>query len=124
MPLCNELGEDARKYYSTKFKAALKSLQRGWTWHVNARTANGVDVSPLDPTACCYCAIGAIHSSFIDEKTQAVNHADRHGLGTMFALLSERPELQGDFISAWNDKEERTQKEVVQVFKNIVKSLA
>lgn len=39
----------------------LISLPKHWTQETLARDATGTPVSPLDPTACCWCAEGAMH---------------------------------------------------------------
>ena len=123
MSIISKLSSIEREYYGTKFQLALKAIQRGWTQGQGARTADGESTSPLHPSAVKFCAYGAICASFADKKTEHISNMNRHKVKIMMDVIRERPEMTDSFVSEWNDAPERKKKDVVQLFKNVIKDL-
>lgn len=119
----NSLTASARLHYKTMFKRALVAVKGGWTQQVNARTAEGQVVSALDAKARKYCTIGAIYASFAEQGKSSLSKAELPEKALMYEIVTNRPELEHEYVSAWNDHPNRKKKDVVQLFKNIIKDL-
>lgn len=88
--------------------AARALVLKGWTQGFYAVTSTGEYVSPLESTACAWCASGAImaiNAGFLDEPQDSACKA--------FAIMQA---VVGDAIPDWNDTPGRTQAEVVEAF--------
>ncbi len=88
----------------------LLAVPERWTKGVYARKDNnlvGGDVEPEDPTAVCWCLIGAILCVYPDQKQQedAIRRLNRHMLSTEFENAAD----------AWNDHPDRTHQEVLDL---------
>lgn len=71
----------------------LLSDKSNWTTGARARNRNGDTVSVSDPTACCWCALGAVEKCYdFDDDVRLTLH------NASFRLFGER-------ISWVNDRE-------------------
>lgn len=88
-------------------RAARAKVQKGWCQGRLARNADGKGISPDDPDAVSWCAIGGIES----------NHKITEGQAWEAKRLFRRVVgLTGPGIDKWNDAPGRTQAEVLAAF--------
>lgn len=94
----------------SKLKSArdLISQKGAWIQGTFARDKNGFDCEGIDPTAVCFCAMGAIDRA-VGETNSFFNFA-----WPLYRALDNAGFHNG--ISEWNDAPERTQEEVVALF--------
>lgn len=57
-------------------KKVRERLARGWTQNAMARTAGGIATDPTDPSATCWCLVGAIYVELISERSRALQLED------------------------------------------------
>jgi len=99
----------------------LIARPNGWTQGTMARDSEGRYIATRRPEAVCFCAFGAVMRS-VDDKVKE-NHAvysDAHfsiGIHALEDLVENKP------IESWNDKEGRTQGEVVSLFDRAIANL-
>lgn len=93
-------------------EAARALLARGWTQNVCARNEKGEGVGSRAPEAVCWCALGAINavtsSSFEGAAVRAAVYQ-----AILDSVRSRHPFLD---LSGWNDRPNRTQEEVLELF--------
>ena len=78
-------------------------VRKGWTRKAYARNEKRLDVPVEDSTAVTWCSLGAINASFGPDVVEAGE----------FKLFVE--ESIGRILTIWNDEDERTQDEVIEV---------
>lgn len=89
-------------------------IRRGWTQKSYARNAKGEDVLPNDPSACSWCAHGAMVAAFYGIE-DAVQRNNEHC--TAITRLSDSMGFSN--IPMWNDDPHRSQEEVAAAFEAI-----
>ena len=99
-PTTREVLEKARELIATPER---------WTQRVvAARTPCSIfEIQPSDPTATCWCSIGAILA------VQGINRYDQDRSGACEAM---RRECNWEYLADWNDAEDRTHAEVLEAF--------
>jgi len=98
------------KTHADILTAAADLLEKpgAWTQGCFARDQSGKPSAPRDPDAVCYCMAGAIYS---------IVGTNSRG-DALIDVLSTRARRQGfRHIAHWNDKENRTQAEVVSALR-------
>ena len=133
--LSNRLDETAARVLNT----AAEFVHRGWTQTVDARDRHGDKCAPHHPEAACWCAQGAIRAAsfklaltyvnyygvlvYADPETSGnvqgrASHAFAVGAmgGDIHTLNAAAKGLVAD-VTTWNDKDERTQDEVIEAFR-------
>lgn len=91
-------------------------VERGWTQHVAARDANGMEVNDIDDVAVEFCITGAVglaaHQHYIDHRvgewTLRVAALDR--------LKEAGAILPSESLHDWNDDSSRTKEQVLALF--------
>lgn len=83
-----------------------------WTKGATARNSIGNIVSSYDPTAVCFCLIGAIFRIYPDDYPNAFNERV-----AIHKQLEGR--LSNHDIVGWNDAPERTHEEVLALLKEL-----
>ncbi len=78
-----------------------------WTKGAYARTAHGVEVAPLDPTAREWCAIGATIKTA--GSYQAANHP-------IHWLTEYCHQTHGMYVTEYQDRRETTHADVITLF--------
>jgi hypothetical protein len=126
----------ARKFEETLIlevlEAASVRLAAGWTWGHQARTLEGDPVPPEHPHAVAFCIFGALRaeglSRFPDERCEGLLLAEASAkyVGAVLKFLGHPVRMQSapHTLMEWNDQPERSQGEVVDVFRQTVQSLA
>lgn len=93
----------------TVFQTAIACLKQGWTQGGMARDADGALVPYWDPNAENYCSVGAIAKAALPSfPGKAVLR------GSDLARYLSFDSLEA--LSSWNDKPNRTQEEVLELF--------
>lgn len=91
---------------------ALLAKKGGWTQRVAARNRAGRSILPERPSACCFCALGAIRHV---EK-------EREYAWTARKLLAQAAGARGSvFVADWNDAPKRKKSEVLAAFTKAIK---
>jgi hypothetical protein len=95
---------------SAAFRAGAEFLrEHEWTQGSYARDADNIPVYPWDPTATCFCALGAIQAA---TKEQNLNMADNCASASYW--LSERfSDLDERTISSYNDMAATSKERVI-----------
>lgn len=93
-------------------KKARAKIEEGWTQKCFARTKNGVSCSAIDPSACYWCAEGALIFSV---RGQMVKY-------TQLSLIMEN-RLGRRNLSTWNDLEIMTKEDVLHGFDFVIQAL-
>lgn len=77
-------------------RRARALLEAGWTQHLLARDADGKSVAPWSDRATCFCLLGALQRSIVDEAPacEAVSYVTEH------SLLQKRLKMHP---GTWND---------------------
>lgn len=84
---------------------ARRLVESGWTQDALMRDANGY--ATLDYTqACSYCLIGALDAALCDQK---------YTFDIWAEILDKARPLVGGSLSIWNDYENRTKEEVLEL---------
>jgi hypothetical protein len=82
-----------------------------WTQDGYAKDVIGRDIYPDDPSAVCFCALGAIaRAGGFDPDIKP----DHPAVTTLHAAV-------GEWVPVWNDQPERTQAEVVAALREAAK---
>lgn len=89
----------------------LLADEKNWIKGVLSRDEDGIPCMPSHPTACCWCASGAIMKVYRDPKAQ------NNAYDTLEAHLLKEKHLEG--IVNWNDAEERTHQEIISLLKEL-----
>lgn len=84
-----------------------------WTKRAGARDTAGNIVDSYDPTAVCYCSVGAIYAVGDYSYGQRVRALSLLGRAT--------GPLIGDGVVVWNDAPTRTHAEVMAAFTKAIK---
>jgi hypothetical protein len=91
-----------------KLKQARQKICQGWTQGCFARNTEGKPVSVIDPTATCFCFMGALPYDF----------------GYMNKEIRKTLDFkEEDSLVEWNDNPIRTQKDVLQVIDRTLQRL-
>ena len=89
---------------------AIRIVRKGWTQGYMARDVNGYPTEPLHANAHTWCLAGALAKAggAADYKTD-----DQHR-----SILNQLRAMTGeDYVSMWNDREFRTQADVIELLK-------
>ena len=96
----------------------LISHKDNWIQQQYAEDKNGLVRAPRDPRACKFCAIGAIYAVIDDEikKQNAIK---------ALAQFADRwtSEYEDKIVVAFNDDEETTHEEVLEVYNKAIEAL-
>jgi len=101
---------------------AVGYLERGWCRVDFARDVLGQSLYSSDGRAVCWCAVGAVQRAALFMDTYNAHQVVEDACGEVCKVLGliKDSYLRGSFqstLSSWNDKPERTQEEVVAIFK-------
>jgi hypothetical protein len=80
-------------------------VEVGWTQHAFARNSRGHILESNDPTAVCYCALGAVF--YISPSGSPLAGAAYKRLNAV---------IDGRDIVRWNDSPERKKEDVLEVY--------
>jgi hypothetical protein len=98
-----------------KLGPAGKLIEKGWCQGTYAKNKEGQEVSYTSTEAVCWCTIGAIKASYVDDFPHRL--ALRDFLYGTFALDKNYfPVIK---ITNWNDDPSRAQSEVLDVFEKL-----
>lgn len=89
---------------------ALITLPKNWTQDAYARNKRALPVSQEDPTACRWCAIGAISKVTRTAKNAAVCYSARNAAAQFFS------DAAGQHVVAFNDAATTKHADVLAVF--------
>ena len=96
-------------------RASRGKIAAGWTQGCFAKDALGEQVNPEAPTATCWCAVGAVRASMGPAYRIAMIDGRAHA-ELYEAIASVGAIDSGDAIVEFNDKQGRTQAEVLALF--------
>jgi len=96
-------------------KKARALVVAGWTQKVSARDSNGLQVTARNPTATCFCMIGALDASDRDNDEEGKIYSEAYTY-----LTFEVGKTGVKSIPAYNDAPGRKQEEVVERFDNAI----
>lgn len=96
----------------------LSRIERGWTQHTAARDVQNKPVDPSEPSAVCWCMLGAIACGpCVPDYVAAGARTE----------LVDTIRLQGypnaALVSEYNDGESRTKDDVIAVYKRTIDRL-
>ena len=95
----------------------LLSSPDSWTQGVFARDQNGKSVCPDDPSATCWCLMGAILYIFKRENMATYKHVLDVCLNKINPLPTKGEWSVRSMID-WNDSPERSHEDVVELLEN------
>lgn len=89
-----------------KLREARGYIEQGWTQHVSAADAEGMEVDKFHPAAACFCLYGAFDRAF---STAPLEDSEFAWMHLKDAIADPQP-------IGWNDRFGRTQAEVLAAF--------
>lgn len=95
-------------------RQGLSRIERGWTRHTVARTANGCGTYAASPAAVAWCASGACHSL---EEGRGMTAPEQ------WAIRELGVTIDGVALAAYNDADGRTQGDVVDLYRRTLARL-
>ena len=107
-------------------------LERGWCQGIYARDKNGLLVDELSDKAVCFCIQGGINKiadpygyNFRDRMRDALAHTLTLELieGLPESIAQRVPPVCNGELIEWNDKEDRTQDQVVKLCRDTAQRL-
>lgn len=100
------------------YPQARAFLFRGWTRGALARNAAGAPVSPHDPSAVCWCVLGALDAAL------GSGHSPEDAAYAA-AVLKRTNGIPLEYpFASYNDREERTQEEMIHLFDVMLEELS
>ena len=99
----------------------LIARPNGWTQKTMARDSGGNSIASRRPDAVCFCAFGAVLRSVADKIKENYDVYSKVHFGAGIVALEELVENKP--IESWNDREGRTQAEVVALFDQAITNL-
>jgi hypothetical protein len=99
-----------------KKPSSILCKKNAWTQHRFAASKTGRMVSLYSRSAVCFCAVGAIRKALpLDKRFEFEDQ--------MIKLVNSRRKIHFSFLSEWNDRGNRTFKQVRDMLKKTEKKL-
>ena len=110
------------------YKSILDIVKAGWTQGRYAAAKDNVTCNPLSMEACKWCSTGAIMS--VIGYDPSLGGSYDYGTAKLTDVLHDHVKFLEEFdprldgcLWKWNDHEDRTQEDVIQLFTEVIKYL-
>jgi len=113
------LNEDERNTAVEILTNARQSIsdEKNWTQGVYARDIDGYSVVEMEPTAVCFCSLGAIRKAIPGDDYKGYNNAR----DSLYETLRGRPHLN---VHGFNDHPNTKHSDVLALFDDTIKRLS
>lgn len=94
-------------------------VERGWCQGSSATNEQGEVVNPFHPSACCWCAQGAVNAAAFEFRLESWFESAVTSLRKELRILG----VENPSIPRWNDDPFRTKQEVLDLFDRAIQRL-
>jgi len=102
-------------------RCARQLIERGWTQHADARTADDSVVHPCDGSAVSWSLLGALVVAVEGVAASNGEYAAIRELARTCVLLADI--VDSDSLEEWNDDAERTRQDVLGALEQAAKGV-